>query len=192
MGDVGHQFPPQVLHLGELPGGVVEGLGQFARLPVTALVEGDAVIALGQLPGRLVDADDGGGDPPGEEEGQHRREGHQQQADVDELHLQCLGGGAHRGRRCSKRGSPPPRRGGRPPSPKSGSGCCRWCCRGAGYSVRAGRAGWGTCSCRRGSPRRRLRPSSSCTAAGGRRRRGSPPTPRSGRPAGRWCCSPAG
>ena len=97
VGDVCQQLPAHLVHFGELPRRVVQGLGKLGDLPGAALLQGDGVVALAQLLGRLVDGRDGPGDPPGDEQGQQQPQHHHHPGQAEELDFQRLHRGAHRG-----------------------------------------------------------------------------------------------
>ena len=85
MRDVCQQLPAHLVHFGELPRRVVQGLGKLGDLPGAALLQGDGVVALAQLLGRLVDGRDGPGDPPGDEQGQEQPQHHHHPGQAEEL-----------------------------------------------------------------------------------------------------------
>ena len=97
MGDIGQQIPPQTLHLGQLPGGVIQGLGQLPDLFGSMLLKADGIIPGCQHLGPLINGSDGPGNFPGDHHGQQSAQHHHHDHQGGHLHQQRLLDGVHRG-----------------------------------------------------------------------------------------------
>ena len=93
---MGHQLGAQLIDLRELLHGVVERAAQLGHLAVAVRIEGDGVVAAGQLLGVLGQPRNGAGDAPGDARRQHHRRQEHGGHDDQQHQIDSLDGRRHR------------------------------------------------------------------------------------------------